>query len=72
LCVDQNQEKAFTRPVVQAVENECEILLAPKQNIAGASHDFVTEFRLRSGPKEKKSESWLGESSAGRIGNREV
>lgn len=42
--------------MVEAVEDRCEILAAPEQNIAGGSHGFVTDFRLRSETIDQESD----------------
>lgn len=45
--------------MVEAVQTQYHLLLAHGQEIAGASHDFVTDFRLRSETKIKQSNySW--------------
>jgi hypothetical protein len=41
--------------MVEAVKSRTHFLLASGQKIAGASHDFVTEFRLCSETKDKES-----------------
>jgi len=55
VLVDQKREKAFTDSMVEAAERAHHRLATSEQEIAGGSHDFVTECRLRSETNNKQS-----------------
>jgi hypothetical protein len=51
----KNRKRRSLEVMVEAVKSRRYFLLASEQQIAGASHEFVTGFRLCSETKDKES-----------------